>query len=188
MCIYEVRIVKKLVLLALISAASATASANQPYLGGNFLVAHNTELDAGIGSIDESNDLGIGLFAGYTFSVHPNIDLGAELEYQHFGEAEFARDVSVEGNAIYLNARPKFISEGNNLYSALVLGVGALKGKTKIFGDSESDSEFSYQLGLEIGYMLDNYDFSIGYRYRTAEFDGVDINIQGATIGMRYNF
>ncbi|EIA1625483.1 porin family protein [Vibrio parahaemolyticus] len=180
---------KKIVLFALLSAnVSAAAGTDHLYVGGNLLVGHNTELDAGFASIDESNDLGAGVFGGYSFAVHPNVDLGVELEYQHFGEAEFAENVSVEGNAFYINARPKFMEKGNNLYSAFILGVGTLQGETNILGASESDSKFSYQAGLEVGYMFNDIDVSVGYRYRAAEFDGVDLEIQGVTVGMRYNF
>lgn len=179
---------KKMILLALFSASASASNVDHFYVGGNFLVGHNTELDAGFAAIDENNDLGGGVYAGYNFAVHPNVDWGVELEYQHFGEAEFAKDVSVKGNAFYINARPKFIDKGNNLYSALILGVGSLKGETNVFGLSESESKFSYQAGLEVGYMINNVDLAIGYRYRSAEFDGVDITIQGVTVGMRYNF
>lgn len=136
------------------SSYAAADGTEHLYVGGNLLVGHNTELDAGFASIDESNDLGAGVFVGYSFAVHSNVDLGVELEYQHFGEAEFAESVSVEGNAFYINARPKFMEKGNNLYSALILGVGTLQGETNIFGVSESDSKFSYQAGLEVGYMF----------------------------------
>ncbi|BBM63468.1 hypothetical protein VA249_01140 [Vibrio alfacsensis] len=126
---------KRFVFFALLSAnISAAAGTDHLYIGGNLLVGHNTELDAGFASIDESNDLGAGVFGGYSFAVHPNVDLGVELEYQHFGEAEFAENVSVEGNAFYINARPKFMDKGNNLYSALILGVGTLQGETNILG------------------------------------------------------
>ncbi|GHY03093.1 hypothetical protein VCSRO161_3622 [Vibrio cholerae] len=179
---------KKMILLALLSASASASEVDHFYVGGNLLVGHNTELDAGFATIDDNNDLGGGVYAGYNFSVHPNVDLGVELEYQHFGEAEFAENVSVKGNAFYINARPKFIAKGNNLYSALILGVGSLKGETNVFGLSESESKFSYQAGLELGYMINNVDLAIGYRYRAAEFDGVDIKIQGVTVGMRYNF
>ncbi|MDF5485381.1 outer membrane beta-barrel protein, partial [Vibrio parahaemolyticus] len=81
-----------------------------------------------------------------------------------------------------------FMEKGNNLYSALILGVGTLQGETNILGASESDSKFSYQAGLEVGYMFNDIDVSVGYRYRAAEFDGVDLEIQGVTVGMRYNF
>ncbi|WP_218925170.1 hypothetical protein [Vibrio sp. ES.051] len=75
------------------------------------------------------------------------------MEYQHFGEAEFAESVSVEGKAFYINARPIFMEKGSNLYSALILGVGSLQGETNIFGVSESDFKFSYQAGLEVVYV-----------------------------------
>ena len=181
-----------MILLALFSASASASEVDHFYVGGNLLVGHNTELDAGFAAIDtaidKNNDLGGGVYAGYNFAVHPNVDFGVELEYQHFGKADFAENVSVKGNAFYINARPKFINKGNNLYSALILGVGSLKGETNVFGLSESESKFSYQAGLEAGYMINNVDLSIGYRYRAAEFDGVDIKIQGVTVGMRYNF
>ena len=181
-----------MILLALFSASASASEVDHFYVGGNLLVGHNTELDAGSATIDtavdKNNDLGGGVYAGYNFAVHPNVDFGVELEYQHFGDADFAENVSVKGNAFYINARPKFINKGNNLYSALILGVGSLKGETNVFGLSESESKFSYQAGLEVGYMINNVDLSIGYRYRAAEFDGVDIKIQGVTVGMRYNF
>ncbi|MDF5276497.1 outer membrane beta-barrel protein, partial [Vibrio parahaemolyticus] len=147
---------KKLILLPLLSASASASEADHFYVGGNLLVGHNTELDAGIATIDENNDLGGGVYAGYNFAVHPNVDFGVELEYQHFGEAEFFENASVKGNAFYINARPKFIDKGNNLYSALILGVGSLKGETNVLGVSESESKFSYQAGLEVGYMINN--------------------------------
>ncbi|WP_143699670.1 hypothetical protein [Vibrio sp. ES.051] len=52
---------KKFVLIALLSAnASAAAGTDHLYVGGNLLLGHNTELDAGFASIDASNDLGTG--------------------------------------------------------------------------------------------------------------------------------
>lgn len=179
---------KKIILLSILFSASSFASDNHFYTGASLLVSDNTKLKSDDGSIDESNDLGFNAFGGYSFSVSPNIDLGVELEYQHFGEAEFVDDVSVEGDAFFINARPKFIESRNNLYSALILGVGSLEGKTNIYGESESESEIAYQAGIEIGYMLDQIDIGVGYRYRYAKFDDVDFSIQGITAGVRYNF
>jgi opacity protein-like surface antigen len=182
---------KKNALIVLLFCASASASASNSdhlYIAGNFLVGHETELEVGSVSVDESNDLGASAAIGYNFSVHPNVDFGVELEYQHFGKADFSSDASVEGNAVYINVRPKFIDNGNNLYSALILGVGSLDGELNVLGESYSDSDFSYQAGIEAGYMFDNVDISVGYRYRNVELDGVDINVGGVTLGMRYNF
>ncbi|NLS12862.1 porin family protein [Vibrio sp. SM6] len=178
---------KKWIFLALLSA-SVSAESEHPYVGANVLLGHNTTLDAGSIDIDENNDVGAGLYAGYEFDVHPNIDLGLEVEYQYFGKAEFAPGVSVDGQAFYVNARPKFTDADNILYSALILGIGGLKGEGHISGLSDSDTEFSYQLGVEMGVMLDAFDFSLGYRYREAGFNGFDAEIQGVTIGLRYHF
>ncbi|HGE5937382.1 TPA: hypothetical protein ACGGR5_003594 [Vibrio cholerae] len=98
---------KKLILLALLSASASANEVDHFYVGGNLLVGHNTELDAGIATIDESNDLGGGVYAGYNFAVHPNVDLGVELEYQHFGEAEFRSgpqfsDMTLSGRSVLI--------------------------------------------------------------------------------------
>ncbi|MDN3702465.1 porin family protein [Vibrio artabrorum] len=180
---------KKLVVLALLSASVSAADRDQFYAGGNVFLVNNTKLGSGSASIDENNDLGGGVFIGYNLPIHPSVDFGLELEYQRFGNAEFTNNnARVQGDAFYINARPKFIDEGNNLYSALILGVGSMNGETTVSGQSASDSTFSYQAGLEVGYMFDNFDFSVGYRYRTAEFDIADVVIKGVTLGVRYNF
>ncbi len=174
---------KKCLLIALLSA-NAAANTNHLYVGSDLLVGHYTD----IASLQESNELGASAFVGYNFAINPNFDLGVELEYQHFGKAEYLENVSAEGNAFYINARPKFMDKNSNLYSALIFGVGSLESEINVLGMSASDSEISYQAGLEIGYMFNDIDFSIGYRYRSADFDGVDIKIKGFTAGMRYNF
>ncbi len=170
-------------MIALLSATAA-ANANHVYVGGDLLVGHYTD----IASLEENNEIGASAFVGYSFAVNPNFDFGIELEYQHFGKADFSDSVSVDGHAFYINARPKFLDKGSNLYSALILGVGSLEGDTSILGVSDSESELSYQVGLEVGYMFNNLDFSIGYRYRIADFDDVDVKIKGVTAGVRYNF
>ncbi len=174
---------KKIVLIALLSATAA-ANANHVYVGGDLLVGHYTD----IASLEENNEIGASAFVGYSFAVNPNFDFGLELEYQRFGKADFSDSVSVDGHAFYINARPKFMDKGSNLYSALVLGAGSLESEINVLGMSASDSELSYQAGLEVGYMFNNLDFSIGYRYRTADFEGVDVQIKGVTAGVRYNF
>ncbi|KII79815.1 outer membrane beta-barrel protein [Vibrio renipiscarius] len=139
-------------------------------------------------TIDENNDLGFNVFAGYSFLVSETVDLGFELEYQNFGKSDFGSGQSVEGDAYFFNARPKFIEANNNIYSAFILGVGSMSGKVKAGGQSASDSEIIYQVGIEIGYMVDQYDIGVGYRYRVAEFDDVDYTNEGFVLGIRYKF
>ncbi len=178
---------KKYALAVLLFSANASSS-DHFYITGNFFVGHKTELEVASLSIDESSDLGASAAIGYNFAAHPNVDLGVELEYQHLGKTDFTSDISVEGSALYINVRPKLIDKGNNLYSALTLGVGYLDGEINVLGVSDSNSDLSYQAGLEAGYMFNNVDISVGYRYRYVKLDGIVINIGGITFGMRYNF
>ncbi|MGF1746046.1 outer membrane beta-barrel protein [Vibrio minamisatsumaniensis] len=192
---------KKLVVLALLSASVSAADRDQFYAGGNVFLVNNTKL--GSASIDENNDLGGGVFIGYNLPIHPSVDFGLELEYQRLGNAEDSDgpdSFKLKGDAFYINARPKFINEGNNLYSALILGVGSVNSEATFhlspYSDSGSDRWLSYQAGIEVGYMFDNLDFSVGYRYRKTnakiQIQNQSIKgdwvVQGITLGVRYNF
>lgn len=175
---------KKILILSLLVSPYSMAN-NHFYIGTNALVGHNTELKSGSNSIDDSNNPGFSAFGGYNIAVHPRVDLGVELEYQHFGKATFENNTDTKGDAYYINVRPKFIEPNNNLYSAFILGIGALNLDPK---GLNSESKFSYQAGVEVGYMIKQVDLSIGYRYRGAKFDNTDVIIQGVTLGARYNF
>ncbi len=178
----------KKIILPLILLSSSVFADDHFYVGGAFSIANQTELQSSGTTIDENSDLGINLVGGYNFAVHKHIDLGVELEYQYLGETEFTDAASFDGNALYVNVRPKFYESGNNLYSALILGGGILSGEAKLSGVKQSESEFSYQLGLEVGYMIDDFDLNLGYRFRGAEFGDVDVSLQGVVAGLRYNF
>ncbi len=173
---------KKLVLIALLSANASAANTNHLYVGGDVIVGNYTKVNTDTFSSNyEKNNVGAGAFLGYNFAVNPNFDFGVELEYQRIGKAELIDTVSGDKvltdnlDTYYINVRPKFIDQGNSLYSALILGV-------------ELESDFTYQVGLEVGYMFNDIDFSLGYRYRTDKFDGEEIKIKGFIAGMRYNF
>ncbi|MEZ9565862.1 outer membrane protein [Vibrio artabrorum] len=189
---------KKLVVLALLSASVSAADRDQFYAGGNVFLANNT--DSGSVSSDENNHLNGGVFIGYNLPIHPSVDFGLELEYQHFGNAEYfdgTDSFKLKGDAFYINARPKFINEDTNLYSALILGVGSVNSEATLLpSGSDSGKWFSYQAGIEVGYMFDNLDFSVGYRYRKTnakiqiqnQSSKGDWVVQGITLGVRYNF
>ncbi|CAH0529833.1 porin family protein [Vibrio hippocampi] len=52
-----------------------------------------------------------------------------------------------------------------------------------------SETETAVQVGIDAGYKFENnIDLAIGYRYLTADFDGVDFINRGVNIGLRYNF
>lgn len=189
MCAFAVHMVskmKKLLLISLLFSNCAFAGDNF-YAGADLALGNQTQLKESA-SIDESNDLGFNVYGGYSFTMTPNVDLGVELEYQNFGQAEFVKGVSVDGDAYYVNFRPKFTAPNNNLYSAFIFGAGTMNGEAKIPGLSGSDSQFTYQAGVEVGYMFNHVDVGIGYRYRAADFDDVKVSVQGVTVGVRYNF
>ncbi|MGF1687000.1 porin family protein [Photobacterium japonica] len=180
---------KKLLLVSLLFSNCAFAG-DHFYGGADLALGNKTELKEA-GSIDETNDLGFNVYGGYSFTMAPSVDLGLELEYQNFGQAKFsgsAEGLSVDGDAYYVNFRPKFTAPDNNLYSAFIFGAGTMNGEAKVLGQSGSDSKFTYQAGVEVGYMFNNVDVGIGYRYRTADFDDVKYSVQGFTAGVRYNF
>ncbi len=173
---------KKFILLALLSVDATAANTDHLYVGGDLIVGNYTKVNSELVlSNYERNNVGAGAFLGYNFAVNPNFDFGVELEYQRIGRVEFVSTLSGEpvrtddADVYYINARPKFIDQGNNLYSALILGI-------------ELESDSTYQAGIEVGYMLNNVDFSLGYRFRTDKFDDEEIKIKGFMAGMRYNF
>ncbi|MBE1277797.1 outer membrane beta-barrel protein [Enterovibrio baiacu] len=178
-------------LIALLLFSTHSYADNHFYAGGNLSIFNDMELKYSGMSADKNSDMGGSAFAGYSFTVSPGLELGLEVEYLYFGKTDFTSSSHVDADAYYINAKPKFVEEGNNLYSALILGVGSMSSEISVSGQSIKDSDLSYQAGFEIGYMIDNLDIGVGYRYQTAEFDGfdgADVSNQSVTLGIRYNF
>lgn len=178
----------KRLFVALLLFSCHSFADNYFYAGTNLSVYDDTELKYNDLKVDENNAFGLSGFVGYGLEISTGMELGLEVEYQHFGKAEFAQDVSMDGEAYYFNLRPKWVEPGNNLYSALILGVGGIKAQTNIYGVSRSQTELAYQAGFELGYMFDQLDVGIGYRYQTGDFNDVDLSIQGVLLTARYNF
>ncbi|MGF1724239.1 outer membrane protein [Photobacterium nomapromontoriensis] len=174
--------------MGLLVISGYTFAADNIYIGADAAISNTTKLEYKDLSIDETNDLGANLFAGYNFDINSSFNLGIEAEYRKFGETSYSDGIKGDGQAFYINARPKFIDNGNNLYSAFILGIGHLSVDTTGFNESYSDSKIAYQVGVEAGYMIKNVDIAIGYRYQIADFDGVDMSVHGVTAGVRYNF
>ncbi|OEE89195.1 hypothetical protein A1OQ_12120 [Enterovibrio norvegicus FF-162] len=181
---------KKLLVPLLLFSTHAFAE-NNFYAGVSASVFNDTELKLSGMSADKNSDIGASASAGYSFAMSSGLELGIEVEYVKYGKAKFTDTYHVENEAVYINAKPKFIEVGNNLYSALILGVGSMSSEIKNNGQTIKDSDLSYQAGLEVGYMIDEWDIGIGYRYQTADFDGfygMDVSNQSVTLGIQYNF
>ncbi|MDD1796249.1 porin family protein [Enterovibrio makurazakiensis] len=181
----------KKLLVALLLFSTHSFANNHFYAGTSVFLYSDTELKLSGNTSDKNSDIGASAFGGYSFAMSPGLELGIEVEYVKYGKAKFTDTYHVESDAVYINAKPKFIEVGNNLYSALILGVGSMSAEIKNNGQTIKDSDLSYQAGFEVGYMIDDWDLGIGYRYQTADFDGfygMDISNQSLTLGVRYNF
>ncbi|WP_028021538.1 porin family protein [Enterovibrio calviensis] len=181
----------KKLLIALLLFSTPSFADDHFYAGGGVSIFNDTELKLSGNSASKNSDIGANALAGYSFTMSSGFELGVEVEYVHYGKAKFTDTYHVESEAVYINAKPKFIEVGNSLYSALILGVGSMSSEINIDGQSIKDSDLSYQAGFEIGYMIDEWDIGLGYRYQVADFDGfygVDVSNQSVTLGVRYNF
>ncbi|CAH6879493.1 hypothetical protein VCHA47P369_70361 [Vibrio chagasii] len=99
--------------------------------------------------------------------------------------------MDIEGQAFFVNVKPKFIVKGDalDLYVSLLAGVGSMDMDVKMSGTSESKSEAAYQVGAELGAIVsDNIDIHLGYRNARVEIYDVDVSSQTAYIGARYKF
>ncbi len=178
------------------------ASNNETYSRdlGNFYAGidagfyNETELEYRGSAIEDSSDLSdfsYNLVGGYEFNTHDAVKLGLEAEYRKIGKVNYSDVMDVEGQAFFVNIKPKFIVKGDvlDLYVSLLAGIGSMDMEAKAFGVSDSKSEAAYQVGGELGAVLtDNIDIHLGYRNARVEIDSVDVSSQTAYIGARYHF
>lgn len=182
------------------SHALASENENSPREHGHFYAGvdigfyNETELEYRGSAIEDSSDLSdlsYNLVGGYEFNTHEVVKLGLETEYRQIGKVNFSDVMDIEGQAFFVNIKPKFIVKGDvvDLYVSLLAGVGSMDMEAKAFGVSESKSETGYQVGGELGAIVtDNIDIHLGYRNARVEIDSIDVSSQTAYIGARYHF
>lgn len=164
------------------------------YTGVDVGFYNETELEYRGSAIEDSSDLSdfsYNLVGGYEFNTHDVVKLGLEAEYRKIGKVNYSDVMDVEGQAFFINIKPKFIVKGDvlDLYVSLLAGVGSMDMEAKAFGMSDSESEAAYQVGGELGAIVtDNIDIHLGYRNARVEIDSVDVSSQTAYIGARYHF
>ncbi len=145
-------------------------------------------------SIEDSSDLSdlsYNLVGGFEFNTHDVVKLGLEAEYRKLGKVTYNETMDIEGQAFFVNVKPKFIVEGDvlDLYVSLLAGIGTMDMEIKALGSSVSKSEAAYQVGAELSAIVsDNIDIHLGYRNARVEIDSVDISSQTAYVGARYKF
>ncbi|UPR48838.1 porin family protein [Vibrio cyclitrophicus] len=182
------------------SQALASENENSPRDHGHFYAGvdigfyNETELEYSGSAIEDSSDLSdfsYNLVGGYEFNTHDVVKLGLEAEYRKIGKVSYNDLMDIEGQAFFVNIKPKFIVQGDvlDLYVSLLAGVGSMDIEAKAFGISGSKSEAAYQVGAELGAIVtDNIDIHIGYRYANVEIESIDVSPQTAYLGARYHF
>lgn len=182
------------------SHALASENENSPREHGHFYAGvdigfyNETELEDRGSAIEDSSDLSdlsYNLVGGYEFNTHDVVKLGLEAEYRQIGKVNFNDVMDIEGQAYFVNIKPKFIVKGDviDLYVSLLAGVGSMDMEVRALGVSDSKSETGYQIGGELGAIVtDNIDIHLGYRNARVEIDSIDVSSQTAYIGARYHF
>ncbi|CAH6826988.1 OMP_b-brl domain-containing protein [Vibrio chagasii] len=166
----------------------------QFYVGADIGFYNETEFEFPNDAIEDSSDLSdlsYNLVGGYEFNTHDVVKLGLEAEYRKIGKVSYSDSMDIEGQAFFVNVKPKFIVKGDalDLYVSLLAGVGSMDMDVKMSGTSESKSEAAYQVGAELGAIVsDNIDIHLGYRNARVEIYDVDVSSQTAYIGARYKF
>jgi len=179
---------------ALASDKENSKERGQFYIGTDIGLHNETESEYLGRSIEDSSDLSdlsYNLVGGFEFNTHDVVKLGLEAEYRKLGKVTYNEIMDIEGQAFFINVKPKFIVEGDvlDLYVCLLAGVGSMDMEVKALGASTSNSEAAYQVGAELGAIVsDNIDIHLGYRNARVQIDSVDISSQTAYVGARYKF
>ncbi|MCG9563548.1 porin family protein [Vibrio chagasii] len=179
---------------ALASDKENSKELGQFYIGADIGLYNETESEYLGRSIEDSSDLSdlsYNLVGGFEFNTHDVVKLGLEAEYRKLGKVTYNEIMDIEGQAFFVNVKPKFIVKGDalDLYVSLLAGVGSMDMDVKMSGTSESKSEAAYQVGAELGAIVsDNIDIHLGYRNARVEIYDVDVSSQTAYIGARYKF
>ncbi|KXF81109.1 porin family protein [Enterovibrio coralii] len=170
---------------------TGTANANEgTYVGANILFAAQSEFELSGVALSEDADTGFDAQLGYQMKLTDHINLGLELEFRSFGEADFANVLKMEGSAFYFNAKPKFyVDDDKSFYVGGLVGLGSMEIELNTSSGSASDSDTSIQFGVEAGYEMDSgFGFNLGYKVAKAEIQTVDFTYDGVYVGINYLF
>lgn len=159
-----------LVAAALFTSFSSTAIANDADNSGAYLGAKfgNASLD-----VDGFDDMsGNGLFFGYQFES----GAFAELEMASYSSDSYGFDFEIDTTAIYFGGRA-----GDDFYFKYKIGLlnEDVSASGWGFSEDESDSGFSY--GLGVGYQIENALIEL-------EYTVIETDVSAITLGAAFRF
>ncbi len=183
----------------------AAANENQPsgedtsralYAGLDVAFANTNTLETSGASVDETSDFGdagFNLVLGYEFNTHKVVKIDLEAEYRQLGKVNFSDILDISGSGLFVNVKPKLIVEYGfgDVYLSPFAGIGYVDvdAKSSLYGIDTSQSEFGYQYGVDLGFIVNrNVDLIIGYRSVQATLDKVDVSFGSGYVGARYYF
>lgn len=125
------------------SQALASENENSPRDHGHFYAGvdigfyNETELEYSGSAIEDSSDLSdfsYNLVGGYEFNTHDVVKLGLEAEYRKIGKVSYNDLMDIEGQAFFVNIKPKFIVQGDvlDLYVSLLAVLAQWISKQKL--------------------------------------------------------
>tara|TARA_B100001059_G_scaffold235236_1_gene280219 strand:+ start:1427 stop:1819 length:393 start_codon:yes stop_codon:yes gene_type:complete len=103
---------------ALSSDKENSKERGQFYIGTDIGLHNETESEYLGRSIEDSpdlSDLSYNLVGGFEFNTHDVVKLGLEAEYRKLGKVTYNEIMDIEGQAFFINVKPKFIVEGDVL-------------------------------------------------------------------------
>ncbi|WP_044624110.1 porin family protein [Photobacterium gaetbulicola] len=170
--------------IASLLSAPAMASKEGFYIGAD-ISANDIE--------STSFGMGFGLVAGYDFQVAPQVVIGVEGEYRHFGEdsGSYIEGFGWKDKAYSygFNVKPRYFFN-DKFYAGVALGLHntTLDAKDDFFGSiKESNTNLAY--GIEAGYEINrNVVIKGGYKAYQAELIGVTFDADTFYIGANYKF
>ncbi|MCQ1057002.1 porin family protein [Photobacterium sp. DNB23_23_1] len=153
--------------IASLLSAPALASKEGFYIGAD--LASNS-LDG------DSFDTGVGLVAGYDFQVSPDVVIGVEGEYRHYGEdseSYLGDTAKLKAYSYGINVKPKYYFN-DNFYAGAQVGLHNLEEELKLTIDGHSgkfsDNNTVLSLGVEAGYDF-NRNASVKGGYKSLDSD-----------------
>lgn len=179
---------KKQVIATVLGAALALpliAQAQGSYIGANVGRAEQKVNPNGFSSFKD-NDAGFKLYGGHDFT--PN--LGVELGYVNFGEAEGPFNISSKPHSLYLAGTGTLpLSEQISLFAKVGVSVNRTKLNTPLNNGSERNTSAllgigaSYQFTPKMSVVAEYENFG-----KVRDESGSEVKADLASVGIRYKF